>query len=115
MFILGINQGRCATAAILKDGQIIAAASEERFTRIKNQSGFPSRSLKFCLAEAGIKISDLDLIVFGARNNLPAVWLRRSKDSRAQAFRDLEQTFGDFISEIAKFVPVVLQIYGSLY
>ncbi len=53
-----------AAAALLRDGRIIAAAQEERFTRIKNEADFPRQAIEFCLRFAGLKASDLDCVVF---------------------------------------------------
>jgi carbamoyltransferase len=53
-----------SSAALLRDGQILAAAAEERFTRIKHTVDFPVRSLQWCLEEGGIGFNDLDAIVF---------------------------------------------------
>lgn len=64
-YILGISAFyRDAAAALLKDGQIIMAAQEERFTRKKHDSSFPENAIHYCLREAGIKKSDIDLVVF---------------------------------------------------
>jgi carbamoyltransferase len=63
MYILGINAYHGdSSAAILKNGVLIAASEEERFRRIKHWAGFPSEAIKFCLAEAGIVVEDLDYI-----------------------------------------------------
>lgn len=64
MYILGVHQAHNATAAILKDGKILAAVSEERFTRKKNQFGIPIRSIQFCLDFCKISPSEIDLVVF---------------------------------------------------
>jgi len=65
MNILGISAYyHDAAAAVIKDGEIIAAAQEERFTRIKNDKSLPVESIKFCLAEANLTIDDLDAVVF---------------------------------------------------
>jgi carbamoyltransferase len=65
MYILGIS---CfyhdSAAALVKDGKLIAAAQEERFTRIKHDQSFPKNAIKFCLDFAGIKITDLDYLGF---------------------------------------------------
>lgn len=53
-----------SAAALLRDGKIIAAAQEERFTRKKHDYNFPSNSIEYCLKEAGITIDDIDHIVF---------------------------------------------------
>ena len=65
MHILGIScYFHDASAAILRDGQLVAAAEEERFSRIKHDFGFPSRAIQFCLDEAGISGSDVDYVAF---------------------------------------------------
>lgn len=65
MYILGIS---CfyhdAAAALLKDGHLVAAAEEERFSRIKHDFGYPEKAIRFCLEYAGISSRDLDLVVF---------------------------------------------------
>ena len=65
MYILGIS---CfyheAAACLLKDGKVVAASSEERFTRKKHDSEFPKESVSFCLKKAGIVAADLDFAVF---------------------------------------------------
>jgi carbamoyltransferase len=65
MNILGISAYyHDSAAAIIKDGEIIAAAQEERFTRKKNDKDFPKESIRFCLSEAKLAINDLDAVVF---------------------------------------------------
>lgn len=61
-YILGINESHTASAALLKDGEIIAAAAEERFTRKKLQAGIPKGAIKFCLDFAKISPADIDLV-----------------------------------------------------
>ncbi|MBS1596791.1 MAG: carbamoyltransferase [Bacteroidetes bacterium] len=66
MYILGINAYHAdASAAIFKDGVMIAATEEERFRRIKHWAGFPSMAVEFCLREAGIKLDEVDHIAIG--------------------------------------------------
>jgi carbamoyltransferase len=65
MKILGIS---CfyhdSAACVVSDGEIIAAAQEERFTRKKHDAGFPCNAVNYCLKEAGISAKDLDFVVF---------------------------------------------------
>jgi carbamoyltransferase len=65
MHILGIS---CfyhdAAAAILRDGMLIAAAEEERFSRKKHDNGYPAQAIRFCLRQAGITSQELDYAVF---------------------------------------------------
>lgn len=65
MYILGISAFYHDSAAcLLKDGEIIAAAQEERFTRKKNDAGFPRHVIQYCMKEADIKASQIDNVVF---------------------------------------------------
>ncbi len=66
MYILGLNAFHAdSSAALLKDGKLIVATEEERFTRIKHWAGFPVEAIKFCLREEGLKMSDIDYITIG--------------------------------------------------
>jgi carbamoyltransferase len=63
--ILGISAFyHDSAAALVVDGQIIAAAQEERFTRKKHDPGFPAEAVQYCLREAGLSARDLDYVVF---------------------------------------------------
>jgi carbamoyltransferase len=63
--ILGISAFfHDSAACLLEDGEIVAAASEERFTRVKADASFPANAVEFCLSEAGIELSDLDHVGF---------------------------------------------------
>jgi carbamoyltransferase len=63
--ILGISAFYHDSAAVLLvDGEIIAAAQEERFTRVKHTEVFPVNSIRFCMEEAGLTLNELDAVVF---------------------------------------------------
>ena len=65
MYILGISAYYHDSAAcLIKDGEIVAAVQEERFTRVKHDSKFPSHAITYCLNEAGITSKKLDYVVF---------------------------------------------------
>lgn len=65
MYILGISAYyHDSAAALLRDGEIVAAAQEERFTRKKQDAGFPNHAVEYCLKEAGIAFGDLDYVAF---------------------------------------------------
>lgn len=65
MTILGLSAYyHDSAAALVRDGEIVAAAQEERFSRKKHDHRFPSRAVEYCLQEAGIEASDLDHVVF---------------------------------------------------
>ena len=61
MHILGINAFHGdASACLIRDGKIVAAAEEERFRRVKHWAGFPSEAIRYCLQEGGLGLADLD-------------------------------------------------------
>ena len=65
MYVLGISAYyHDSAAALLKDGMLVAAAEEERFSRKKHDSGFPHRAIDYCLRHEGITGQDLDYVVF---------------------------------------------------
>ncbi|MBC3809154.1 carbamoyltransferase [Undibacterium seohonense] len=65
MFVVGISAYYHDSAvALIRDGVIIAAAQEERFTRKKHDAAFPSQALQYCLAQAGIQMDDVDYVAF---------------------------------------------------
>lgn len=65
MTILGISAFyHDAAAALIKDGVIVAAAQEERFTRKKHDPGFPANAIQYCLTYGGVDLNQLDAIVF---------------------------------------------------
>ena len=65
MRILGISAFyHDSAAALLDDGRIVAAAQEERFTRKRHDARFPLHAIRYCLAEGGIAVGDLDRVVF---------------------------------------------------
>lgn len=59
MYILGLTTLGDSAATLINDGEIVAAAEEERFSRRKHHSGFPYQAMQYCLDEAGIKIADV--------------------------------------------------------
>lgn len=63
MLVIGLNAYHAdAAACILRDGVLLGAAEEERFTRIKHSAGFPAHALRWCLEVAGVAIGDVDHI-----------------------------------------------------
>ena len=77
MLILGISAYHGdSSAAILRDGKILAAAEEERFTRIKHWAGFPKQAIAFCLKEAKVQLEQVDYIAIN--RNPRAQMLRKA-------------------------------------
>jgi carbamoyltransferase len=68
-YILGLNAYHAdAAACLVKDGTLVAAVEEERFRRIKHWGGFPSESIRYCLAEAGISLADVGHVAVNSDN-----------------------------------------------
>ena len=69
MIILGLNafHGDSA-AALVRDGELVAAAEEERFRRVKHWAGFPSQSIAYCLREAGVSLSEIQHVAVNQDN-----------------------------------------------
>jgi carbamoyltransferase len=100
MIILGLNVFHGdSSAALVRDGKLIAAAEEERFRRVKHWAGFPSQAISYCLREAGVGLSDIQHVAV-------------NQDSRANFIRkliylatkrpDLKLMFGRFKNRLAR-------------
>ncbi|MBN1555655.1 MAG: carbamoyltransferase [Phycisphaerae bacterium] len=77
MLVLGISAYHGdSSAAVVRDGEIVAAVEEERFTRQKHWAGFPARAIRYCLEEAGATLDSLDAIAV-------------SRDPKAQVWRKI--------------------------
>ena len=64
MYILGINAYHAdSSAALIKDGEIIAAAQEERFSRKKHDERFPVQAIKYVLSEGKVRLNNIDYII----------------------------------------------------
>ena len=112
MLILGLNAFHAdAAACVVKDGRLIVAAEEERFRRVKHWAGFPSEAIKWCLAEVGAKLSDVDHVALNqdSRANLlrrgqylltsrPDVGLIIDRFRNANSIRSFEKTIGQFLA-----------------
>ena len=101
MIIVGLNAFHGdASAALIKDGKLIAAAEEERFRRQKHWAGFPAQAIAYCLAEAGVSLADVEHVALNqdsnahfarklfyllARRPSPSLILSRLRNRRARA------------------------------
>lgn len=72
MYILGVCNDETSSACLMKDGVVVAAASEERFSRNKMDDSFPSRSIQFCLDFAGIVLNQLDAVAYSWSKGFPS-------------------------------------------
>jgi carbamoyltransferase len=77
VIVLGISETHCATAALLRDGEIIGCASEERFSRLKNDAGYPRRAIDALLREHGIAPAEIDLVALAGRSAAAREWMNR--------------------------------------
>jgi carbamoyltransferase len=76
MVIIGINAFHGdASACIIRDGVLLAAIEEERFTRVKHWAGFPTKAIEFCMKEAGVNFQDVDCFAIG--RDPAAKWFRK--------------------------------------
>lgn len=92
MIVLGLNAYHGdSSAALVIDGKLAAAAEEERFRRIKHWSGLPTEAMKWCLADAGLKLGDVDHIAINRNpkvNNLRrALYVLRKRPSLSLIFK----------------------------
>ena len=77
MIVLGISETHCATAAVLRDGAIVGCASEERFSRLKNDAGYPRLAIDALLRELTLAPSVIDRVVL-AGTRIPSYdWMNR--------------------------------------
>jgi carbamoyltransferase len=91
MNILGIScYFHDAAAALLRDGQLVAAAEEERFTRKKHDYEFPQHAIDFCLRSGGLRAADLDYVAFFEK---PFVKFERLLLSSMQTFPRSHRVF----------------------
>src|SRR3990172_9364491 len=88
MIVLGINETHCATAAVLQDGKIVGCASEERFTRVKNDAGYPRRAVEALLAQLGLAPRDIDLVALAGARMAAKEWLDRVLQDEAYSRED---------------------------
>src|SRR6266436_3108748 len=85
MIVLGINETHCATAAVLRDGRIVGCASEERFTRLKNDAGYPRLAIDKLLEECGVLRGEIDVVALSGARAASREWLNRVLHDEAYA------------------------------
>lgn len=109
MKILGVScYFHDSAAALLMDGQLVAAAEEERFSRRKHDPGFPRHAIDFCLRTAGLRSSELDWVVFFEK---PFLKLERILVSTLQTW---PRSHGLFSESMISFLGNKLWIRGLL-
>src|SRR6266536_6494690 len=102
MNILGINAYHGdASAALVVDGTLAAAAEEERFTRTKHDTSFPLQSIRFCLEEGNLRPQDLDYIAL-SRNPLANLGRRVSFAVGSRAGRRMASTRASNLAKVLR-------------
>ena len=105
MYVLGINAYHGdASAALFRDGELLAAVEEERFTRVKHTAGFPSNAIRYCVEAAGIGADAIDHVAIPRKRSAhlvqKALWAMRLPHlalDRARVWR----RFGDIRESVA--------------
>ena len=93
MVILGLNFFHPnAAAAVFVDGQMLAAAEEERFNRVKFSAGIPLSAIAFCLDHAGLEFKDVDVITYAGSTNTRIVDKNPSPFSGTEFIRSIPYT-----------------------
>ena len=91
MYILGFNSTHDGSAALIRDGEVLCAIEEERYTRKKHYYGFPEQAIQACLDHAGIGWKDLDHAAFywnPKKGLFPFMWHVTRPLPRSLAFFD---------------------------
>ncbi|HET7233558.1 MAG TPA: carbamoyltransferase N-terminal domain-containing protein [Longimicrobium sp.] len=95
MLVLGIScHFHDAAAVLLRDGQVVAAAEEERFSRVKHDARFPRHAIDFCLRQAGVAAADVDYAVFYEK---PLAKFERILLTSLRTFPRGWRGFGEFV------------------
>ncbi|MCQ9206953.1 MAG: carbamoyltransferase [Omnitrophica bacterium] len=94
MLILGIHDGHDATAALLIDGRVVACASNERWSRLKNDGSFPCQAIDHVLSVANIRPHEIDMVALSTKSRDPI----RTKTNRIACFKK-----EDFIREMHEY------------
>jgi carbamoyltransferase len=108
MYILGLTTLGDSAATLIRDGQIIAAAEEERFSRVKHHSGFPYHAVQYCLDEAKITIADVEHVALYWKP-----WILRHK--ALQALKSLRISTDMFRARVERGVAQVSESYLGMF
>jgi carbamoyltransferase len=119
MYILGLTTLGDAAASLVCDGKLVAAAEEERFSRVKHHSGFPHNALQFCLDRAGIEIGDVEHVslywkpwILGRKAAQALKSLAISRDMfRARVDRGVAQVSESYLGML-KYPRMIRRRYG---
>lgn len=108
-YVLGIScYYHDSSAALIKDGKLVAAAQEERFSRIKHDTSFPEKAIEFCLNSQNIKVIDLDYIGFYEK---PLLKFERVLYQHIQMF---PLSYRTFISSMPSWIYQKLRVINTI-
>ena len=93
-WVLAVHAGHNASAALMRDGVILVAAVEERFTRTKNYVGYPYHSIEYCMKSAGISGADIYRVGYTTVNIGSSVFIK-ARTSTAFSLKDYREYYGD--------------------
>ena len=111
-YIIGISAYyHDSAAALIKNGKILSAVQEERFTRKKHDSSFPSNSIKFILDNEGINLDDIEYVAFYDK---PLLKFDGSKDI-ASLIISSKTLFWDLVKEKGKLLRILLYKEFSIF
>jgi carbamoyltransferase len=108
MYVLGLTTLGDAAATLIRDGDVVAAAEEERFSRRKHHAGFPYEAVDYCLAEAGIKMAEVEHVALYWKP-----WILRHK--AMQALRTLAIDRRMFSARVDRGVAQVSGSYLGMF
>ncbi|MBF0133179.1 MAG: carbamoyl transferase [Magnetococcales bacterium] len=110
MIILGVNEGHNASAALLVDGKLIAAISEDRPTRQTTRSGFPFKAIDECLALGGLSRRDIDRLAISTQHLPPKYfWIPRETFSIRDFWREQNEYWKPRLFEGTR--PAYMEIF----
>ncbi len=109
MYILGISAYYHDSAAVLvKDGEVLCAIEEERFTRTKHDNGFPLHAIEWCLKDASITIHDVDVISYYEK---PLLKFERTLDMFIQTW---PKSFASFVRNMPELIGEKLSVEATI-
>ena len=101
MIILGIQEAHDASCCIMKDGKVIAAAAEERYTGLKGDYGLPVNAIQACLNQVNLTRKDIDKVALASKNWNPVLTkIKRNANFSVQDWVDEQRYF--FIPKFCK-------------
>ena len=113
-YILGISESHTSSAALLKDGEIVAAASEERFTRKKLQAGIPKNAIKYCLDFAKIDEEDLNCVAI-ADITPPIFSTQKTKIQNPKTLSAFKNLTFDIEQSLEQHLPKTRDLFYNIY